>query len=431
LEKTLNKVNSCLREVVVKATEEEVKPIYEQTLERYTKNLNIPGFRKGKAPLHMVLKLYGKDIDSDFKEEVINEFLKKILEEEKLNPVSRAKILEEEYKKGEFFSFKAQFEIMPEFELAQYKDLEVEKINYKVKDQDVEFEINKILESQRELIDEPKALDEKYVVTADVQETDAAGVPLLGHKSENVPIPLNEPTVAEDIRKKLMNTVVGDEVKVFIEPPKDTEDKPFNANLTIKKIQKISYPEIDEKLIKKITRDKLSTLDELKNEIRTNLEKQYVSLGENILKSNIDSELIRKNEFDVPEVMIENYLHEMIDEMKQQYPNKTLPSNFDLQGYKEKNRAYAIMKIKTYFIYLKIMELEKIKVDDVDLALHAETESARTGIDKDRLVNYYKSSDEVKEKILQKKLNTFMIENNKITEKDYEPGKEENKIIAE
>jgi trigger factor len=431
LEKVINNINSCLREIEVTATEEEVKPVYDKIFKDYSTKMNIPGFRKGKVPPAMILKFYGKNIDEDFREEVINEFTKQVAKEENIRPISQAKVVKDEYKKGESFYFKVEFEVYPEIELKQYKDIEVEKPVFQVTDEDVESSLQRLIESNKELIEEDKAIDDNYIVTVDIQGTDTAGFPIIGQKNPDVPVTLNDKSLDEEIRKKLLNCSVGDEIRVNLEKQENPPKDPFNASFKVKKVQKIIYPEVDESFIKKVTRDKLSTIDDLRNQIRSNLENEYQNLSEDLFVGNIDSELIKRNDFDVPDTMIENYLDSLIESVKEQQPNKMLPRDFDEHDYRQKNRTYAIRKIKLYILNSKIAEAENIKVDDVDLSIHAESESLRTGIAKERLMNYYKTSDEIKDKLLQKKLYDFLKDKNIVTEKLQSGKHEESKIITE
>jgi trigger factor len=430
LETTVTKVSSCLKEIEITAKDEEIQKYYKDTLDKYVKNVSLPGFRKGKAPMPMLMKLFGTAIEDDFKETVINEQIKKTIEAEKIQPVSPAKVIKEEYKKGESFYFKVQIETFPEFELKQYKGLEFEKQIFKAKEEEMEEEFRRLMESQRILTDDTKAIDDNYTITLDVQEVDKTGVPIIGHRNENQTVALNDKNVDPEIKEKLSNVSVNDVVQIRFAAQENPPKPELNVDLIIKKVQKISYPELNEELIKKISGNKFSTVEEFKKDILNLIQKQYDNLTENMLASVIDEELIKKNDFDVADTMVENYLNGMIEETKNSQPNKTLPSGFKVEDYKNQNRAYAINRIKAYYIHNKISEVENLKVDDVDLNLHAETEAQRTGISKERLLSYYKSSDNVIERLIQKKFDQFIRDNNKIIEKEYTGNAEENKIIT-
>jgi len=428
LDTTINKINSCTKEIEVLAKEEEVKPYYDKVLKKYQQKVSIPGFRKGKAPLNMILRSFGKEIDNDFKDDLINDFLKKIIQDEKIHPISRPQILKEDYKKGESFYFKIQIETIPEIELNQYKDIEIEKPVFQVGDEDVEAEFRRMIEYHKELIDDTKAIDDKYLITADIQETNEVGVPIIGQKDEDVKLYLDDPKLDEDIKKSLINCSVNDEIKIKMK--NESQNRTIHTLFKVKKVQKIVYPEINEDLIKKMSNDKYSTPEELKEYIRTMLENEYTKLSDNVAMANFDNELLKRNDFDVPEGMIQSYFEEVIANIRKQEAENPAVQKIDEKEYKEKNRADAILRIKLHFLRSKIIEAENLKVDDVDLSIRADSESERTGIARERLMKYYQSSEDIKEKILQDKLDVFLKENNKITEKIYDRNQEKNKILT-
>ena len=431
MESNLTKVNSCIRELEVSVKNEEVQPIYQETLNNYIKNAAIPGFRKGKAPLSMLMKMYADSIDGDFKEEVINRFSKQYFEESKVYPISRIKLITLDFKEGgDEMKFKIQFEIYPEFDLQKYKGLEVEKPVITATDEEVNHELEHILESERKLESAEKVTDDKFLVTADVQELDETGLPLIGKMEKDAKVSLNDKNIVENVRKALLNISIGDEVKVKIPADESPAQKEINLSFIITKIEKIVYPDWNEDLIKKATRNMETTLEGLKKSLNSRIQAYYDETSENEFRNNLLRVLVDNNDFDVPDTMIENYLEDLIENLKNQQPNKTLPSSFDSIDYKQKNRQNAVLSLKSFVLRSKIIEIEKITVDDVDLSDYAEKEAARLGMDKEKILNYLKTSDQIKDSILLKKFDTFMKENNKIIEKDLREIKEDNKIIT-
>lgn len=430
MESNLTKVNSCIRELEISAKHDEVEPIYQETLDKYIKNAAIPGFRKGKAPVTMLMKMYGESIDADFKEESINRLSKQFFEESKVYPISHIKLLTLDYKQGEDMKFKIQFEVYPEFELNKYKDLEIEKPVINATDEEVEHELEHILDAERKLEPAEKATDEKHLVTVDVQELDATGVPLIGKMEKDAKIDLSDKGIVEEVKTALLNTMVGDEVKVRIGADKTPSKQEINLSLVVMKIEKIVYPELDEALIKKVTRDAETTLEGLKKSLHARIQDYYNETSENEFRNNMLRVLVDNNDFDVPDTMVDNYLEDLIENIKNQQPNKTLPSSFDVLDYKQKNRANGVLSLKSFVLRSKIIETEKMTVDDVDLSDYADKEAVRLGMDKEKILHYLKSSDQIKDSILLRKFDTFMKENNKIIEKDLREQKEENKIIT-
>lgn len=419
-----------MRELEVNAKYDEVEHIYKDTIDEYMKNASVPGFRKGKAPLAMVMKLYSEHINEDFKQEAINKLSKQYFEESKIYPISPLKLLNLDYSEGQNFNFKIQFEVVPEFELQKYTGLEIEKPFIKVAEEEIEEEIKHILEEKSTLESAEKVIDEKYVVTADVQELDTTGIPLIGKMEKDTKIRLNDPNIIEEVRKAFINCSVGEEIKVKIESDKSPSKKEINLSFIVTKIEKIVYPDLDEKIIKEVTNNKETTIDGLKGYIRNLIQNYYDNQMEMVFRNNLYNVLTENNSFEIPETMIDNYLENMIENYKNNQPKKMLPPNFDVIDYKQKNRNNAIFNIKSMFIRSRIIENENIKVDDIDFQEYAEKESKRLGLDKEKLVKYIKDSEEIKDSLLNKKFEQFIIENNKIIEKDVRTQKEDQKIIT-
>lgn len=122
----------------------------------------------------------------------------------------------------------------------------------------------------------------------------------------------------------------------------------------------------------------------------------------------------------VPESLVKSILDSFIDDLKNRYPEKKLPPEFKEEEYREKNKSYAIFQARWFLIREKIIKAENISVEEKDLATLAETESPRYNIEKERLIEFYKSSKSVQERILSDKLMSFLRENSKITEKSSE-----------
>jgi FKBP-type peptidyl-prolyl cis-trans isomerase (trigger factor) len=126
--------------------------------------------------------------------------------------------------------------------------------------------------------------------------------------------------------------------------------------------------------------------------------------------------IISQHEFVAPPSMVDSILDSYLDNLKQRYPNKTLPSDFDIKQFKEGSRADAIWQAKWYLLSDRIIKAENIKIDDTELEKLAEENSLKTGIEKDKLLDYYKRTESVKDRMVMDMLKEFLKSNNQITE---------------
>jgi FKBP-type peptidyl-prolyl cis-trans isomerase (trigger factor) len=152
--------------------------------------------------------------------------------------------------------------------------------------------------------------------------------------------------------------------------------------------------------------------------VRQDLESYWKEKNRRTLINSIVNELLRLHDFQVPETLTRSVLEKLLEEVKAQYPNKQLPPDFDTQKFYEQNRAYAIYQAKWALLREEIIKAENLEVDESALVALAEREAPKIGIDKERLIAYYKSSDQIKDRLVGDKLLELLISSTKIKEVD-------------
>jgi len=160
----------------------------------------------------------------------------------------------------------------------------------------------------------------------------------------------------------------------------------------------------------------VKTVEEFRAALRKDLVEYWNEKSHRALVNNIVAELLRRHEFEVPESLIRSVLNGLLEQIKNEYPNRQLPPDFDIEQFAQQNRAYAIYQAKWALLREEMIKAEQITADESDLAALAEREAPKLGIDKERLFNYYKSSDQVKDRIVGEKLIKFLIDHVTITE---------------
>jgi trigger factor len=186
--------------------------------------------------------------------------------------------------------------------------------------------------------------------------------------------------------------------------------------IIVKKIQKVILPDLDDAFTAKITKDKFTTVEALKANLRDDINSYWKEKSERQVINSITSEIIRRHEFQVPESLIRGVLSSLLEEVKNEYPKKQLPAEFNVEKFNEENRVYAIYQSKWALLREELIKAENITVSDDDLKKLAEMESAKIKIPTDRLINYYKSSDQIKDRIVGDKLIKILIDSSKIKE---------------
>ncbi|MDE3058707.1 MAG: trigger factor [Bacteroidota bacterium] len=404
MEVTINTLTDCDREVEISLTPEELVPHFEQAYKKASPSIEIKGFRKGKAPLSLIKKMYGDSIEYDALDNIANDLFKKTIEERNIQPIGTPNVVDMKYKRGEPFTFKIKYEIKPDFEVKEYKGIAVEKKAHRVTAKDVEAEVERLRHSNATYEEAQKVNGSEFTVTADLQDLDETGAPLIGKKSEGMKIYLNETETEEEIKKALAHAEVGGVYTAKFKHQHDGHSHDVHLQMTVKKIEKVILPEFNDELVKKVTKEKYSSPGDFRKGIGEDLQRYWDEQSETQFVNDLTREIVRRHDFAVPESLVNGFIDTYIEDAKNQQPNKRLPKNFDEEKYREQLRPTAIWQAKWALIKEKILKQEKIEVSDAEIQTMAETESAKLGIDKDRLVQYYKSSENALDRIISEKL---------------------------
>ncbi len=427
MEKKVNEIAEAEHELEVTLTYDEIKPEIEDAYKKERKKISIDGFRKGKAPIHVIKKFYGDAIEYQAAESISNKKFWDIAEADDLKPISTPKLIDIDFVRGEKLFFKVQYEVKPQLELKDYKGLEIEKPLLKVRDEDVENELNKTLKAHVTYEDAEKIEDKDYKFVANLQRVNDDGEPFEGSQTENLTVDLSEPTVNLELLKKSTGRKVGDKFDFsFIDEHKhgeDTHKEEYKYDIEVVKIEKAVYPEFDEEFVQKISNKQAKTIDEFRGQIKDNYEKYYQSQSTQIFESTLLNEVVKNNDFTAPTGYVATMLDRLIEVEKQnaQRYKQQAPDDETLR----KNLAErAEWTAKWQIILENLARIENIEVEDSELEKLAEEEAGKTGITVKKLVKYYKDTNR-KESLLEDKVIKFLTDNTKIKEVDAEKAKKD------
>jgi trigger factor len=416
VEITIHELSPVSREVEVQADAAELQPHFDKAYREYSPKIEIRGFRKGKAPLELIKKLYGDLIEHESLSSIASDLYRQVVQEHQLKPIGEPVIVDMDYRRGEQFRFRVRYDVRPAIQLKEYKGIEVEKPVYRITDEDVENEILRLrrINSKTERVD--VVTDDEHVVTVLLQELDETGVPIVGKKTENLRFYLADPQLEQPFKEALKNAETGGEYRVQFEHDHGDHKHSVNAVLKVSSIEKVVLPEMDDAFAMSVSNGKIGTLAELRESIRKDLMEYWNQRSQRQVLNAIAAEIIRRHEFEVPESLIRSVLEGLLEEIKNQNPGKRLPDDFDVEKFYQENRAYAIYQSKWALLREEIIRAENIGVEEDELLKLAEEESAKIGIDKERLLSYYRNSEQVKDRLAGDKLIAFLINHAKIRE---------------
>lgn len=429
---TNNETGNCKNEMVATLTYEELKPYFEKEILDFKKNANIPGFRKGKAPLDMIKKIYNDTIEYSSLEKIADEVFKKYCTENDINIYGAPELLDMDYKPKESLMIKISYEYIPKLADINYKNLEVTKNILKPNPNQVETEYIELLNQNAELVMDGQVLDENYLVTIDVQNLDENGNIIIGETDKDLKIYLNNPNLMQSIKEVLKDIREG-ETKIW---EFTAGEKTQKSQITCTKIEKLVFPELNNESLKKITgKTNLNSAEDLKEQFKRDIESYYENQTRKTLEDNLIREIIRNNDVKVPDGLVNTLLKQNYNEYLEKHK-----SHHHNEGELETEKEYFAHQKSDTILYLKwamikerIIEIEKFELNDEDIRAFSERPAAEYGIEIDRLIDIYKNNEQAKSMIIDKKLFDFLIENSKITEKIVnEPTEDEgNEILSE
>ena len=411
------------RELEVTVNASELAPHFQKAYEEYRKKIEIKGFRKGKAPLEMIKRMYGESIEHESLDTVANEVYHKVAEEKNLKVIGEPTLVDIDYKRGEALRFKIRYEVRPEIQLKEYKGLKVEKLIHEVSEKEVESEIERLRQIHRTTTEVDSAVDDQHILTVDLQEVDSAGFPIVGEKNENVRLYLKDESLHRQLKEAVQKAEKGKEYRAQLETTSGKERHETNLLVKVKKVEEVNLPEFNDEFVSKITKGKVTSTTQFKDNVKKDLEEFWRQDSERKLQDVIVGEIIRRHDFTVPEGLIKYFLDSLVEEIRQQQPSKKVPEKFNEEEFRKENRAYAVYQAKWLLLKEKIIESENIAVSDADLERLAEDESKKIGIDKARLLNYYKTSKTASSRLLSEKVMSFLKDHAVIKEKIVEEQK--------
>lgn len=373
-----NKLPKNLVELTIEVSQEELKPYLEQAVVKISKELNIPGFRPGKASYGLVKQRVGEmRIYQEMVEFAIPKTYGQAIIEQKLTTLGPPKIVVEKLAPGNPLVYKATITLLPEVKLGNYKNLKITKKEVKVEDKEIE----KTLKNLQKMFGKEKRVKRKTKMGDKVEinlETFLNKVPLDDGQSKNHPITLGDGHFVPGFEKNLVGLAEGETKKFTLKFPKDYHrqdlmGKPVEFKVNVKSVYEIELPKLDDNFAKQV--GQFEKLEDLKKQIDKNIfqdkklkEKQRWELAclEKIMeKSKID---------EIPDLLIESELEKMMNELEIDVKRQGMKFDDYLSSIKKSKdelrrefRPQAEKRIKTALILRKIAELENINVSDDDL----------------------------------------------------------------
>ena len=422
MEFTVNDISQSEKEVEVTLSYDEIRNEIDLEVKKEASKIQVPGFRKGKVPKHIIKQRLGDSLEFEASEKVANSRFWQLAKENNLRPIGQPVMTDLDFNIEKDFKFKVKYEIIPEIEVKDYTNQLIEVPDLNVKPDEVEKEIAHVLRSNSTQEEADFIGDDiNYLLDVELTRVDESGQSAVDSKPEKMQIDLSNESVHIDIKENARGKKVGEKFKFHFHdermvPNKDGQEEKvvehFDYEVLILGIKKIVLPELNEELIKKVTKDKLSNEADLRSEIEKNIQNYYDQRADEFIKNRLISLIITKNDFTPPTFMVESILDEMVKSEEERLKKQGM-KKVDTKYLREYLQPSALNEVKWYQLKNEILKKEKLEISDKDLEELAAKDAEKTGLPVDKLINYYKSSNQM-ERMLDQKLFDFLKEKNEI-----------------
>lgn len=371
----VEKLEHNMAKLTVEVAAEDVEKALQAAYLKQRKQINIPGFRKGKVPRQMIEKMYGPEV---FYDEAANNMIPdayaKAYDESELDIVSQPKIEVVQMEKGKPFIFTAEVATKPEVTLGDYKGLKVDKVSTRVTQKEVDEEIEKERERNARTIEvTDRAVQDKDEVTLDF-EGFVDGVAFEGGKGEDYPLTIGSGSFIPGFEEQLIGAEIDKEVEVNMTFPKEYHSeelagKDATFKCTVHTIKAKELPELDDEFASEVS--ECETMDAYRAEVKKNIKERKERTGKEKKENQAVDQAIENAQMDIPEAMIEFQVRQMADDFARriQQQGLTVEQYFQFTGMTaekmmEEMRPQAEKSIKTRLVLEAIVKAENIEVSD-------------------------------------------------------------------
>ena len=367
---------TCKREIELEIPADNVQKAADKITRDIARVARIPGFRPGKAPATLVRRRFASDIEGEVVQSLVPEYLRKALDEKKILPVTDPQVDKVEFKEGEPLRFHAIFEVLPEFTLADYKNLEVQIDAVDVND----AQVDKTIEELRERGSTFVPIEGRAIQDGDYAQIKLHGTPHGGGdpvEADNVLCHVGSEETLASFSENLRGASAGETKQFEATYPEDYPDeslkgKTYTYKIEVAGIKEKKLPELNDEFAKDAAGEGggIATLEELRSKIRADLEaakeqRQTAQAREKILET-----LIKRNEFPVPESLVEGQMDVRLERAVRTLAAQGVDPravNVDWVAMRRRQRDRAVDDVKAEIILDRIATEEKIETSDEEL----------------------------------------------------------------
>ncbi|MFZ4450575.1 trigger factor [Salibacterium aidingense] len=412
----------------------------DQAFQKVKKQVNVPGFRKGKVPRKLFEQRFGvESLYQDAVDIVLPQAYSEAVQETEIEPVDQPEIDIEDIEKGKNLVFKATVTVKPEVELGEYKGLEVEEFDTSVSEEDVQEELNKLQEQQAELV----VVEDGEVQNGDTVVMDFKGYvdgeAFEGGEAENYSLEIGSGQFIPGFEEQLVGVAAGEEKDITVNFPEDYHSEELAGkeavfSVKLHDIKRKELPELDDEFAKDVDED-VETFDELKKKQEDKLKHDKEHEKEHHERDTVVEKASENASVDIPDAMITSETDRMMQEFDQRLQAQGMSLDMyyqvagtDEEGMKEQFKGEAEKRVKMNLTLEAIAEAEDVEASEEDVEKELDKMAETYQRDKEeirQLLAMQGGTDALKGDLRIQKAIDFLVEHSKTVPKSEETEEQE------
>jgi trigger factor len=363
---------SCRRELELEIPADEVSKAMERVAKEFARLARVPGFRPGKAPIPLIKKRFAEDIKGEVLQTLVPQRVEKAVAEQKLTPVSQPQVDKVEYNEGQPVKFRASFEVLPEFALGNYKNLEIEMPEMQITDERVAETLAEMQQRAATFTPvEGRAVENDDFVQVKLHGTpEGGGDPL---QADSVLCHVGAEETMEPFNENLRGANAGDHKNFDVEYPADYPDaklsgKKFHYSVDVLGVKTKTLPEINDEFAKDVS--DAASLEELKKKIRESLEHERDHRQKELQREKVLAELVKLHAFPVPDSLVEHQMDVRLERVVRSLAQQGVDPravNVDWMSLRRRQEERARDDVKAELVVDRIATEEQIDVTEEEL----------------------------------------------------------------
>jgi trigger factor len=373
------------REIAVEIPAAEVTRETEALIQKYQKLARLPGFRKGHVPASIIRQRFAEDIKTDVVEALVPRYFRQEADKQGLIPVSQPRVSDLHIHDGEPLRFKASFEVLPEIRVDGYKELRADHPVIEITDAEVDQALNQLREQHATY----SAIEGRPLADGDFAQVALDGKPRAGEGQpvhmDDVLVEIGGKNTMPEFTENLRGASAGEEKTFEVKYPEDSSDKrlagqTFDYTVKVLSQKQKTLPELNDEFAKEL--GDFTGIDDVKMRIRENMEAEKKHTAEHEAKDKLVAELVKRNDFDVPEAMVDRQIDVRLERglraLAAQGMRPEDMKKMDLNRLRAGQRDQAVQEVKANLLLDKIADLEKVDVSEEEINHEIEALAAQT-----------------------------------------------------